>query len=209
MIRLAILTCEGILAEGFRAVLSAAGFDVHVITDGVQSIDADLLLIDVASLTTLESAIDLVRHGSAKGVLWCDRFPCHLTLQAIEDGVRGILPVTSSPEALVQALRGIHAGEVVIRTTNTQSRPPRLSRRGRELLALVCRGLKNKEIATAMGTTEISVKTSLHRLYRRTGVHDRFELALFGLASGAPATEFAAVRKGKSHEGNRYQRVAV
>ena len=57
--------------------------------------------------------------------------------------------------------------------------------------------MKNKEIAFELGITEGTVKVHLTRLYRKVGVNDRFELALFTLKNmsvhqtggGAPAPQ--------------------
>jgi DNA-binding CsgD family transcriptional regulator len=56
-----------------------------------------------------------------------------------------------------------------------------LSPRERQLLGLLPQGLKNKEIAYKLGIAEGAVKVYLTRLFRKVGVNDRFELALFTL----------------------------
>jgi DNA-binding CsgD family transcriptional regulator len=61
------------------------------------------------------------------------------------------------------------------------SRPINLSRRESQLVSLLSQGLKNKEIATLLLISEGSVKVYLSRLFRKLGVNDRFELALYGL----------------------------
>jgi DNA-binding CsgD family transcriptional regulator len=56
-----------------------------------------------------------------------------------------------------------------------------LTPRERQLLGLLARGLKNKEIAYAMDITEGTVKMYLTHLFRKAGANDRLELALFTL----------------------------
>jgi DNA-binding CsgD family transcriptional regulator len=56
-----------------------------------------------------------------------------------------------------------------------------LSKRQSELVGLLTQGLKNKEIASALGISEGTVKAYLTTLYEKVGARDRFELALFGL----------------------------
>jgi DNA-binding NarL/FixJ family response regulator len=51
-----------------------------------------------------------------------------------------------------------------------------LTGREREALALLLRGLCNKEIARAMGITEGTVKLHLHAIYNKTGVRSRVKL---------------------------------
>jgi DNA-binding NarL/FixJ family response regulator len=51
----------------------------------------------------------------------------------------------------------------------------------KELLIVACvtQGMKNKEIATEVGTTEQVVKNYLRKVYDKLGVSDRLELALY------------------------------
>ena len=44
----------------------------------------------------------------------------------------------------------------------------------------VCGGLKNKEIAEALAITSGTVKVHLMHIFEKTGVKDRFELAVHG-----------------------------
>src|SRR6185503_15843601 len=56
-----------------------------------------------------------------------------------------------------------------------------LTQREGQLVSLLSQGLKNKEIAVTLMIGEGTVKVYLSRLFRKVGVKDRFELALFGL----------------------------
>lgn len=73
--------------------------------------------------------------------------------------------------------------------------PGRLTERQREVLAGVCRGLSNREIAAELGITEEGVKAHLARLYLRFGVRNR--VALLAATSPAPldaTTSLGALR---------------
>ena len=48
-------------------------------------------------------------------------------------------------------------------------------------MSCVTQGMKNKEIATRVGTTEQVVKNYLRKVYDKLGVADRLELALYCL----------------------------
>ena len=50
-----------------------------------------------------------------------------------------------------------------------------------ELVRLLSQGLKNKEIAEAMGLTEFVTKKYLTKIYEKTGMWHRTELALWYL----------------------------
>jgi DNA-binding NarL/FixJ family response regulator len=75
----------------------------------------------------------------------------------------------------------------------------RLTPRELQIVALICEGLKNKQIAHQLGTKEQVVKNYLRSIYMKAGVSDRLELALFtvhhrALAEVVEATRLALVR---------------
>jgi len=51
--------------------------------------------------------------------------------------------------------------------------------RERRIIALVAQGLKNSEVAQAVGTTEHVVKNYLRDIYDKLGLWNRVELALW------------------------------
>jgi LuxR family maltose regulon positive regulatory protein len=51
--------------------------------------------------------------------------------------------------------------------------------RERQVIELVAQGLKNREVADAIGTTEHVVKNYLRVIYDKLGVWNRVELALW------------------------------
>ncbi len=53
------------------------------------------------------------------------------------------------------------------------------SEREQQVIELVAQGLKNREVATAIGTTEHVVKNYLRAIYDKLGLWNRVELALW------------------------------
>jgi DNA-binding NarL/FixJ family response regulator len=51
--------------------------------------------------------------------------------------------------------------------------------REQQVIALVAQGLKNREVADAIGTTEHIVKNYLRGIYDKLGLWNRVELALW------------------------------
>jgi two-component system, NarL family, nitrate/nitrite response regulator NarL len=49
------------------------------------------------------------------------------------------------------------------------------------IIGCITRGMRNKEIASQVGTTEQVVKNYLRKIYDKLGVSDRLELALYCL----------------------------
>ncbi len=54
-----------------------------------------------------------------------------------------------------------------------------LSERERRIIKLVAQGLKNREVADAIGTTEHVAKNYLGQIYDKLGLWNRVELALW------------------------------
>jgi DNA-binding NarL/FixJ family response regulator len=57
----------------------------------------------------------------------------------------------------------------------------RLSEKEMMIIGGVTQGLKNKDIALEVGTTEQVVKNYLRKIYDKLGVSDRLELALYSM----------------------------
>ena len=98
--------------------------------------------------------------------------------QALEAGAQVYLVKGMSPEALVDALRRVHAGHRVLPppvARRLESRTPNsdLSAREREVLSLIAHGKNNKEIAATLGITEGTVKCHVTMILSRLGVSDR------------------------------------
>jgi DNA-binding NarL/FixJ family response regulator len=58
-----------------------------------------------------------------------------------------------------------------------------LSRREREVVGAVQRGLRNSEVAEALGITERTVKRHLSNIFAKIGVSDRAELKRLALGA--------------------------
>src|SRR5206468_4539392 len=120
-----------------------------------------------------------------------------LTLEMFRRGVHGIVSREVEPELFVSCLRTVAGGEpwldsqgvhwVMEAYRNQHSRPagsrPKVQLTPKESLIVSCvtQGMKNKEIAIRVGTTEQVVKNYLRKVYDKLGVADRLELALYCL----------------------------
>jgi DNA-binding NarL/FixJ family response regulator len=100
-------------------------------------------------------------------------------------GVRGIVSNTAHPDTLLECLRSVARGQTWIEGTLAaeivKMRQVLLSPRQKDVLQLLVRGFKNKEIAWELGLSVGTVKAYLTTLFEKVGARDRFELALFGL----------------------------
>jgi DNA-binding NarL/FixJ family response regulator len=116
-------------------------------------------------------------------------------LEYVRRGTCGVVPRSISPDLLIKCIRKVHAGEtwldnrcinLVVEAYRAQaikliSPKTRTKLSSKELMIIsgVTQGLRNKEIAAEVGTTEQVVKNYLRKIYDKLGVSDRLELALY------------------------------
>jgi DNA-binding NarL/FixJ family response regulator len=194
MLSVLAFTDEVIVAAGLKQVLNRkSGFGLVGVSDRPSnlvemalSLKPDLMLLDLTPELTFGVLYELgERAPDHRIVLWVRSISTELALQAIENGVRGIVRKTLPEETLLKCLRMVADGglwfEESLKEGFLASRTINLSKRESQLVALLSQGLRNKEIASLLLISEGSVKVYLSRLFRKLGVNDRFELALFGL----------------------------
>jgi DNA-binding NarL/FixJ family response regulator len=165
--------------------LSVALSVPHLI-EGLRTQCPALLLIEMTPDITLNVLGQLrVAAGDAHIVLWVDAISTEFASQAIGLGVRGILRRNLPTNLQLQCFRDVARGEMWVEKPLSDgilcSVGVRLARRESQLIGLLVQGLKNKEIAWRMGLTEATVKVYLSHVFKKVGVSDRFELALFAL----------------------------
>lgn len=120
-------------------------------------------------------------------------------------GARGILLKTLPADQLGGHLRRIALGEICVDESLMSSFVElftvTLTKRESELLTLLAQGLKNREIASALSISEGTVKVYLSRLFDKTGVKDRYQLAMYGLRNlgGVPQNGFNGLRLNGGH----------
>ena len=155
------------------------------LTSAIAASNPDLIVYGCLRDTDLSHLPEFARIAPrASIVLWSRSFSADVANQAIALGVRGFLSTTAKPETLLECLHCAAGGETwmerSLSTALINARPVSLSRRQNQLLELLVQGLKNKEIATALGISEGTVKAYLTTLFEKVGAKDRFELAVFG-----------------------------
>ena len=146
----------------------------------------------------VESVSELLRQSATCRLVVVLQEPDQeMTLELFRRGAHGVVSREVEPEMLVECLRKVAQGEPwlesravgwVLQAYRTQGlRPagsrPKVSLTPKESLIVSCvtQGMKNKEIALRVGTTEQVVKNYLRKVYDKLGVADRLELALYCL----------------------------
>lgn len=206
-IRIVLYTQQPFVAEGVVAVLKrqadltlAACHDTLAGTvDYVKSTRPDVLLLHLSSGISLSDLRDARSAESrCQVVLWGQELGGEFAFQAMQMGVRSILPGNTSIDGVLAALRNVHHGVLcferdLLESVLAQQRVALTARQG-QIVSLVAQGLKNKEIAFSLGITEGTVKVYLYKLFKKLGMNDRLDMALYGrrsLFGGQPGLERA------------------
>ncbi len=127
-----------------------------------------------------------VRRPESRVVLWIHELDEVESFRALQVGARGILKRTLPPTVLTECIRTVAGGGVWLdQSVRLEPGPAdgrrsgaRLTSREKEIVALVARGLKNRQIAETLTITPGTVKVHLMHIFEKTGVKDRFELAV-------------------------------
>jgi DNA-binding NarL/FixJ family response regulator len=231
LIRVILADTQSIFRAGLRKIFALED-DIRVVgqaetlpqtQSAITKFSADVLIFESAlAPNPVEAVTELLRQApELKIVVVTPAADEQLTLDLFRRGAHGILSREVEPETLVDCLRKVAAGEpwlesqaihwVMEAYRGHNLRPsgarPKVQLTPKETLIVSCvtQGMKNKEIAIRVGTTEQVVKNYLRKVYDKLGVADRLELALYCLShhvvdgvkpppipSAAPQTDDAA-----------------
>ena len=111
---------------------------------------------------------------------------------ALQAGAAGFLYKDVDPDALVRAIRSVHDGHTLLaaEVADVLSARPAgpvtsgigaLTRREREVLALLADGQSNREIAGTLRVSEKTVKTHVSSVLAKLGVADRTQAAVLAV----------------------------
>ena len=191
-IRVALYTQHPFIARGVATVLHALR-DLELAAcretlsgtlESLKSKQPDVLLIHLLSGISLTDLREIRAADSrCQIVLWGDTLEGEFTFQAMQLGVRCVLPGYTSIEDFVAAVRNVHKGVAcfesnLLERMLAQKRVALTQRQG-QIVSLVAQGLKNKQIAFLMGITEGTVKVYLYKLFKKLGLNDRLDMALY------------------------------
>jgi DNA-binding NarL/FixJ family response regulator len=124
-----------------------------------------------------------------------------LAIALLRRGAWGVFPKSGSVVTLRRAICAVAAGEVWIDRRSSsdvirkiiESKPlsreehgaaPLLSKRERQILALIALGMKNKDISKKVSISELTVKVHVNSIFRKIGVKDRLQAALYAIRNG-------------------------
>jgi DNA-binding NarL/FixJ family response regulator len=206
-IRVILADSQAIYRVGMRKVFALED-DIRVVAQAetllnlyaaLQRFPADIVVLEGQLISGVVDAIpELIRRAPhAKLIVQVVENDESNTVELYRRGVRGVVPRSISPDLLVKCVRKISAGETwidnqsvswVIEAYRSQATAlvsprsrPHLSTKEVAIISCITRGMRNKEIAYHVGTTEQVIKNYLRKIYDKLGVSDRLELALYCL----------------------------
>ncbi|MEU4402957.1 response regulator transcription factor [Streptosporangium sp. NPDC023963] len=220
MIRMLLVDDQALIRAGFRALLDAED-DIEVVAeaaDGLRGValavrhvpDVVLLDIQMPVLDGIEATRRIAADPGLAGVhvvILTNYGLDEYVFDALRAGAAGFLVKDTEPEDLLHGVRVAARGDALLSPAITRkligqyvSRPPGvdtddalkvLTRREREVVALVARGLSNDEIAAHMVISPFTAKTHVSRAMVKTGARDRAQLVVLAYESGLVAPRSA------------------
>jgi DNA-binding NarL/FixJ family response regulator len=199
-----------------RVLLSEAATEVVAqcvelpeLLESVNRLERSIVIFPSSFTSDLHELLDRIEGAGSRAVMILERDT--VLEPAVAKRLQGVVLRSVAAPQLIDCLYSVAAG---VRYTHravvtTMAAPPsdhlgikaaqRMTPRELQIVALICEGLKNKQIAHQLGTKEQVVKNYLRSIYVKAGVSDRLELALFtvhhrALAEVVETTRLALVR---------------
>lgn len=152
---------------------------------------AQVVLTDFAALYSSFPSLDVSRKN---GLILLDT-DCgrdNIISAIVSRNLSGVLLGAATPAVLRKAVKAVARGEVwidkntvkdLLNGINTIKKTGAevLSEKEKEVVGLVCKGLRNKEAAQRLRISELTVKTHLHRIFKKLNVKTRSQLITFAL----------------------------
>jgi two-component system, NarL family, response regulator LiaR len=202
VIRVLVADDHAVVRQGLRTFLELQE-DIEVVADAadgaaalraVTEHDPDVVLMDLVlpEVDGVEAIRRIAAERPGTRVIALTSFLDDDKLfPAVRAGASGYLLKDVEPQQLVEAIRAVHGGEVLLHPAVTArlmedvadggaaaSAPAPLTRREREVAELIARGRSNKLIALELGIAEKTVKTHVGAILRKLDLTDRTQVAL-------------------------------
>lgn len=164
----------------------------HVCTqDDIEKCPASVILTDFTSLyNSLPEMEEARRHHVLLIDTACGRE--NLVSAVLRKKVSGVLMGKSDAAQLKKAVKAVHKGDIwldkdtfknILHGINAINgeKGSVLSAREKEIVSLIGKGLRNKEIASRLHITETTVKTHLTRIFQKLNIKARSELISYAI----------------------------
>ena len=208
MISVLVAEDHTVMRGGLVELLSVAD-DLEVVgtaVDGAEAIELaeelrpDVVLMDITmpDVDGIRATGSILEARSETRVVMLTAFSDRdRVVAALDAGAIGYLLKDSEPQEVLEAVRAAARGDAPLApraarqllAARSEEQRADLSKREREVLALVAEGLPNKLIARRLEISEKTVKTHLTSVFQRIGVSDRTQAALWAQRQGFGTSE--------------------
>ena len=208
MISLLVAEDHSVMRRGLVELLSVAD-DLEVVgtaANGAEAIELaaelrpDVVLMDISmpDVDGIRATGSILEAEPETRVVMLTAFSDRdRVVAALDAGAIGYLLKDSEPQEVLEAVRAAARGDAPLApraarqllAARSEEQRADLSKREREVLALVAEGLPNKLIARRLEISEKTVKTHLTSVFQRIGVSDRTQAALWAQRQGFGTSE--------------------
>lgn len=210
MIRVVIADDQELVRTGFGLILGTEpGLEVvgtardgHEAVRRCHELRPDVVLMDIRmpGKDGIAATQEVVSMSPAPRVLILTTFDLDEYVHgALRAGASGFVLKDVKAEVLADAIRTVYAGESLLAPSVTRrlitsylNQIPRkpapdlsaLTERETEVLAMIGKGLTNREIAAGLVVAETTVKTHIGRIFSKLGLRDRVQAVIVAYDSG-------------------------
>ena len=199
--RVLIADDHRVVAEGLVRLLGDRCEIVDTVRDGGEVLDAairlhpDVIVLDVSMphVSGLEAMRQLREHGvEAKVIILTMHADATLAVEALRAGASGFVLKDSSGEELLTAVETVLGGATYFAANLTKEiltlmvgaadpSQTQLTARQQEILRLIVRGQRAKEIAGALDMSPRSVEAAKYKMMQQLNIHSTAELVRYAI----------------------------
>ncbi|MDA1476752.1 response regulator [Bacillus changyiensis] len=205
-IKLIIADDNSFIREGMKIILSTyEEFEVlATVEDGRQAVDfclsetVDIALLDVRmpNMNGVEATKFISLQTNTKPFILTTFDDDEYIVAAIQNGAKGYLLKNTEPERIRDAMKSVYYGHTVmqdividkLKSKLIKSQEPELkidqhlfTERELSIMALIARGLSNKEMAKELFISEGTVANYISSILGKTGLDHRTQIAIYYL----------------------------
>jgi two-component system nitrate/nitrite response regulator NarL len=176
-------------AEGLRVI--AAETSLADGMDAVRELQPAVVVVDKSfGIQAVMECLRALRHEEfhTAAVVWSVALSEAEALRLLQAGAAGVVHKTAKLDKLLDCIRQVAGGSTWMeeQLATAAERPVRVGRsaltaRETQVMELVERGMRNKDIAIALGIRTGTVKIHVKHIFEKTGIRGRYGLALSGL----------------------------
>jgi DNA-binding CsgD family transcriptional regulator len=198
-LKIAICCCNYLYGEGIKQLIEHDGLDIDTAInctnpEEINGIKPDLVIADINTFPNI--FFDIPMEHDVRFLLLgtgcLPRIEDERLLDLVSKGLVGILPPMTNYSQFKKAIKSVISGELWFERRKLQNivsnmnsivakKRPFLTRKETEIVKMICQGSSNKEIMKKLKVTEQSVKSHLNRIFKKTGVSDRLQLAIYAI----------------------------